>query len=87
MKTSTLYRVRALTQSEVVIEDGEDQEELDELINDGDVDAIAAYFDEYDNALSVDLATSEEVVGFEIVDGDGKVIARKGQEVPGIVRV
>lgn len=87
MRTSTLYKVRALTQSEIVVDDDGDQEELDELIKDGDVDAIAAYFDDYDNALSVDLATSEEVVGFEIVDGDGKVIARKGQEVPGIVRV
>ena len=86
MVTSKLYRVRALIQSDVVVDDGEDQKELDELIDGGDVDAIAAYFDDFDNALDVDL-DDEQVIGFEIVDGDGKVIAKKGQEVPGIVRV
>jgi hypothetical protein len=83
--TSTLYYIRALTQSEVAL-DEDDQQELDELIEAGDSNAIAALFDDFDGALSVNL-TDEQVAGYEIVDADGKVILKEGQEVPGIVRV
>lgn len=80
-----LYYVKALTLSEVEIEEGDDMDELEQAIKEG-IESVATLFDEYDNALSVDLASSE-VVGYEIVSADGVVIAKSGQEIPDIVRV
>jgi len=80
---SKLYRVKTLTLGEVSIEEGSEAKELEEAIAKGE-EAVFDLFNEYEIGVDLDDA---EVVGVEIIDADGKVIAKRGQELPGIVRV